>query len=160
MCLALNMAIMANGGFMYAAIEQTQFLIKISCSHDQEEKICGVVFPRCRKVTAAIEKHPAMICEIQTDGRLHFQNGKATNPQTCCRCKETGAPPPQLMPLPLALPPAPPWPLAGREFKVPKPNVWHPNMCIYILHSHMQNYSLLLHMPRITSSIKNLFQIC
>lgn len=38
--------------------------------------------------------------------------------------------------------------------------VRHPDNCIYILYFSMLNFSFLIHMPRIASTIKILFQIC
>jgi len=50
-------------------------------------------------VNAAIERHPAMVREKQTDGCLHCQHGTAKNPQTRWKRKETGALPPRPAPL-------------------------------------------------------------
>jgi len=46
------------------------------------------------------------------------------------------------------------------ELKILKPMVCHPDMCIYILLFRTLNFSILMHMPRISSTIKVLFQIC
>jgi hypothetical protein len=70
MRLALNMAKMAKGGISRAAIEETQQLIKKPRAEVREEKKRGVEFPGHNKVKAAIEIHPAMVCENQTDGCL------------------------------------------------------------------------------------------
>jgi len=115
MRLALNMAKMAKGGFSRAAIEETQQLIMKPCAEVREEKKRGVEFPGHRKVKAAIEKHPAMVYENQTDGCLPCQNGTAKNPRTCWRCKGMGASPqvrprqptPDLTPPPPRTPPVP-----------------------------------------------------
>ena len=45
MHLALNVPIMANGGFSRAAIERTQYLIKEPRAEVQEEEKRGVEFP-------------------------------------------------------------------------------------------------------------------
>jgi len=55
MCLALNMAKMAKGGFSRAAIGEMQQLIKKPRAELREEKKWGVVFPRHNKEKAAIE---------------------------------------------------------------------------------------------------------
>jgi len=59
-----------------------------------------------------MERHPAMLREIQTDGCLPCQHGIAQNPQTRWRCKGTGAPPPERLrqptPEPMPHPPEPP----------------------------------------------------
>jgi len=112
MCLAMNMAKMAKGGFLHAAIEDIQFLIKIPWAWVREEKMRGVEFPGHNNVKAAMERHLAMVRENQTDGCLPCQNGKAQNLQTCWRRKGTGAPPPerhrQLTPEPTPHPPETP----------------------------------------------------
>ena len=43
---------------------------------------------------------------------------------------------------------------------VMKSDVSHPGVCIYILHFQTLNFSIIIHMPRIASVIKILFQIC
>jgi len=43
---------------------------------------------------------------------------------------------------------------------VPKAMVYHLDMCIYILLFPMLSFSILIHMPRITSAIMILMQIC
>jgi len=116
MQLALNTAKMAKGGFLHAAIEQTQFLIKKPWAKVQEEKKRGVEFPARGKVNAAMERHPAMLRENHTDGCLFCHNGTAQNPKTCWRYKGTGPPSPkplrpptpELTPYPLRMPPVPP----------------------------------------------------
>jgi len=108
MRLALNMAKMAKEGFSRAAIETTQHLIKKPHAEVREEKKWGVVFPRHDKVKAAIEIHPAMVRENQTDSCLPRQNGTAKNFQTCWRRNGMGAPPPRPVPLRPGTPPAHP----------------------------------------------------
>ena len=46
MCLDLNMATMAKGGFSQAAIEEMQYLIKNARADVRKEKKRGVTFPR------------------------------------------------------------------------------------------------------------------
>jgi len=94
MRLALNMAKMAKEGFSRAAIEETKYLIKVPRAEVREEKMRGVEFPGYNMVKAAIQRHPAMLCQNQTSGCLACQNGTAKNPQTCWTRKGTGAPPP------------------------------------------------------------------
>jgi len=94
MRLALIMAQMAKGGFSRAAIEDTQQLIKKPRAEVREEKKQGVEFPGHRKVKAAIERHPAIVYENQTDGCLPCQNGTAKNPRTRWRREGMGTPPP------------------------------------------------------------------
>jgi len=115
MRLALNMAKMAKGGFSRAAMEETQQLIENPRTEVREEKKQGVEYPGHRKVKAAIERHPGMVYENQTDGCLPCQNGTAKYPWTRWRRNGTGAPPqvrprqptPELMPPPPGTPPAP-----------------------------------------------------
>jgi len=91
--LALNMAKMAKGGLSRTTIEETQFLIKEPRTEVQEWKKPGVEFPGHGNAKAAMDRHPAMLQENETDCCLPCQSGTAKNPQTCWRCKGTGAPP-------------------------------------------------------------------
>jgi hypothetical protein len=54
----------------------------------------GVEFPGHYKVNAAIQGHPAMLCQNHISGFLPCQNGTTKNPQICWRRKGTPAPPP------------------------------------------------------------------
>jgi len=94
MHLALDMAKMAKEGFSRAAIEETKYLIKKPRAEVREEKKQGVEFPGHKMVKAAIQRHPAMLCQNLTSGCLPCQNGTAMNPQTRWRRKGTGTPPP------------------------------------------------------------------
>jgi len=94
MRLALNMAKMAKEGFSRAAIEETKYLIKQHRAEVREEMKRGVEFPGHKKVKAAIQRHPAMLCQNQMSGCLPCQNGTVKNLQTRWRQNGTGAPPP------------------------------------------------------------------
>jgi len=63
MRLALNMAKMATEGFSRTAIEESKYLIKTPGAKVKEEKKRGVEFPGHKKVKAAIQRHPAMLCQ-------------------------------------------------------------------------------------------------
>jgi len=108
MCLALIIAKMAKEGFLCAAIEETQQLIKKPSAEVRQAKMRSVVFRMYNGVKDAIGGHTAMVRENQTDGSLPCQNGTAPNLQTRWRRKGTGAPPPQLAPPRPRTPPAPP----------------------------------------------------
>jgi len=95
MCLALNIAKMAKGGLSRATVQEMQFPIKKPRAEVREEKKWGVEFPGHNNVKTAMERHPAMLWEDQTDGSLPCQNGTAQNPQTHWRHKGTGAPAPE-----------------------------------------------------------------
>ena len=90
MRLALNMAKMAKGEFLCAAIEETQYLIKKPRTEVREEMQWGVEFPRpkmCRQQYKATEQ-----CFVNhTTGCLSCQTGTAKKPQTPWRHKETVA---------------------------------------------------------------------
>jgi len=109
------MAKMAKGGFSGAAIEETQYLIKKPRAEVGEEKKRGVESSGHRQVKAAIERHPVMVYDNQTDGCRPCQNGTAKNPRTRWRRKGTGAPPqvrgklptPELTPPSPGMPPVP-----------------------------------------------------
>jgi len=77
MCLALNMATIAKGGILHTTIEQMQYVIKKPNAPVREEKKQTVEFPGNKQVMAAIQRHPAMVQENQTDGCLPCQNGTA-----------------------------------------------------------------------------------
>jgi len=94
MRLALNMAKLAKGWFLRAAIEEPQYLIKKPRADVREEKKRGVEFPGNNKVKAAIERYQAILRQNQMPGCLACQNGTVKNPQTHRRRKGTGAPPP------------------------------------------------------------------
>jgi hypothetical protein len=82
MRLALDMAKMAKGGCLRAAIDETQQLIKKPCAEVPQVKKRSVQFPRHNKVKAVIERHSAMVCENQTLGYLPCPNGTGKNPYT------------------------------------------------------------------------------
>jgi len=60
-------------------------------------------------VKTAMERHPAMLRENQTDSCHPYHNGTAQNPHTSWRRRGTGAPPPEQIRQPTAEPtPHPP----------------------------------------------------
>jgi len=77
MCLAMNMAKMAKGGFSRAATEETQYLIKTPHAEVREENMRSDEFPGLNKMKAAIERHPAMICQNHMARCLPCQTGTA-----------------------------------------------------------------------------------
>jgi len=109
MYLALNMAKMAKGGFSRATIEEMQYLIKKPRTMVREEKKWGVEFSEYTKVNAAMERHPAMLCQNHMAGCPPCHNGTAYNPHTHWRRKGTGSPPPNRcrLPTPEPTPPLP-----------------------------------------------------
>jgi len=111
---ALDMAKMAKGGFSHTAIEETQYLIQKPRAEVQDKMLRGVEFPGHKKVWAAIERQPAMLCQNHMPGFLSCRNGTAKDSQTRCRRKGTGAPPPiRRRQNTLELPPEPTRPLPG-----------------------------------------------
>jgi len=114
MRLALNMSKVATGGFSCHVIEEKHHPIKIPLAELREEMKRGVEFHGHEEGKAAIEWHPAMVYENQTDSCLPCHNGTARNPRTRWRPKGTGAPPqvqckeptPELTPTPPITPPA------------------------------------------------------
>jgi len=150
MRLALNMAKMAKWGFSSAAIEETQQLIKKPRAEVREAKKRGVEFAGHNKLKAAIERHPAMVRENQTDGCLPCPNSTANNPQTRWRSKGQGAPPPR---------PVPPWPESPpvpSDDKECSEMEGMPPAFLYI-HTPLPNGRFL---PRIACPVKISFQIC
>jgi hypothetical protein len=119
--LALNMAKMANGGYLRATIVETYELIKKPRAEVREEEKRRVEFPGPPKVKAAMERQPAMVCKDHTAGCLPCQNGTAKNPHTRWRWKgpvvfpsELAVPQPR-MPSPPGMPPGPPGDAEGNE---------------------------------------------
>jgi hypothetical protein len=149
MRLALNMAKMAKGGISRAAIEETQQLIKKPRAEVREKKKRGVEFPGHNKVKAAIERHPAMVRENQTDGCLPCQNGTAKNPETRWRRKGKRAPPPRRAP---PRPESPPVPADDDE----RSETAGMSPAYVYIHTALPNTRFL---PRIAGAIKILFQI-
>jgi len=92
--VALNTAKMAKGGFLCAAIEETQSPMKKPHTEVKDEQKWGVEFLGHRKVKAAMERHSAMLHQNHTNRCLHCPNAAATNLQTQWTHKWTGAPPP------------------------------------------------------------------
>ena len=150
MRLALNMAKMAKGGFSRATVEETQHLIKRPRAKVRVEKKQVVEFPGHNKVKVAIERHPAMARENQTDGCLPCQNGTAKNPQTQLRRKGNGAPPPRPAPPRAESPPVP------SDDEESSETEGMPPACMDI-HTPLPNAQFL---PRIACAIKISFQIC
>jgi len=141
MRLAMNMAIMAKGGFSVAAIEETQQLIKQPCAEVREEKKRGGEFPGHQKLKAVMKRHPAMLYKNHTAGCLPRQNGTAKNPVTRWRCKGTAAPPPEpAAPLP-GTPPGPPGDAEGNERDEIE---GMPSRCAY-MHSPLPNTQFFNH---------------
>jgi len=94
MRLAFNMAKMARRGFSRAKLQKTQQQTKKAPADVREKTKQVVVFPAHNHVNAALESHPAMVCENQTDDCLPGRNDNAINSQTPWRRKGTGGPPP------------------------------------------------------------------
>ena len=164
MLLALDMAKMAKGGYLRAAIQETHELIKKPHAEVREEKKRGVEIPGHQKVKAAIERYPAIVYKNHTDGCFTWQNATGKHRWTRWRHKGTGAPPPEP-----ATPPPGTQPLPGMPVALPgEPDENEsyeidgmPFRCVYI-HSPYPtlNFSIIMHMPRIASAMKMLFQIC
>jgi len=150
MCRAMSMAKMANAGFSHAAIEEAQQLIKKPHAEVQEEKKWSVEFPGQNKVKAAIECHPAMVRENQTDGCLPCQNTSTNNPQTRWRGKGKGEPPPR------RVQPRPESPSLLSDNNEISETEGMPPAYVY-LHTPLPNARFL---PRIACAIKISFQIC
>jgi hypothetical protein len=108
MRVAFNIAKMAKEGFLRAAIEETKYLIQKPRAKVQEEKRWSVEFPGHKQVKAEIHRDPTMLRQNQTSGCLPSHNGTAKNPQTSCRRKATGAPPPTRRGVQTPEPTAPP----------------------------------------------------
>jgi len=91
MRLAMNIAKMAKGGFLCAAIEETQYLIKKLCAEVREDIEWDFESPGHQKVKAGIERHTDMLRQNHTVRCLTSQNGAANIRLTGWRRKGTGA---------------------------------------------------------------------
>jgi hypothetical protein len=80
MCLALSRAKMAKEDFSRAVMEETKYLIKKPRTEVREEKQCGVKLPGHIKVTAVIQRFPAMLPQNQVSGCPHCQHGTTKIP--------------------------------------------------------------------------------
>jgi hypothetical protein len=141
MHLALNMAKQVNGGFLSAAIVETQQLIKKPCAEVGEEKKRGVQFAWYQHVKAARERRLAMGYKNHTASFPPGQNGTAKNPQTSSRRKGTTTPPPEPAAPPPGTPPAPPGDTHGTECIETEVM---PSRCVY-MHSPLPNTQFFNH---------------
>jgi len=171
MHMALNMAIMAKGEFLRAAIEEMQYLIKKPWVKVPEEKKRVVEFPVHLKVNAAIDRHPALLCQNHINWFLPCKCDTRKNPEMPCRCKETDAPqldrprqptpeptpPPHGMPPWLGTPPTPSCNNSGAHCS--KSTICWPDMRIHNCSFPTLNFLLLRRIPRIASTIQILIQI-
>jgi len=167
---ALNMAKMGKGGCSWAAVEETQQLIRKPQAEDQEETKRGVQSLGHRKVKATIERHPAMVCKSHTAGYLPCQNGTAKNPQTLWMRERTATHPPEPVapvpgmrsllrsPSPSGTPPAPSGDTEGNASYEIEGML---SRCVY-MHSPLPNTQFFNHnaLPRIASAINIVFQLC
>jgi len=158
MYLVLNMAKMAKGGFLRTAIEETQHLIKKPRAEVQEEKQQVVEFPGKGNVKAAIERHPAMVREYQTEGCLPCHNRPAKDLQTHCRGKGTGAPPAEPATHLPGMPPA----LAADNEVAQNSEIECVRPGYVCIHTPLPlfRFSILMHLPSIASVIQIWVQIC
>jgi len=140
-CLALNMAKMANRGSSRAPLEKKQHLIRKPHPEVRDERKRGVEFPGHKRVKAAIERQPAMVIANHMDCCLSCQYGTARNPQTGRRQKGTGAPPPEWAAPPPAMPSAPPGDIEDNDSDEID---GMPSSCVYI-HSPLPKTQFLNH---------------
>jgi len=94
--LALNMAKIAKGGCSHTAMKEMRQLRTKPLAEVREDQKLVVEFPGHRKVKAAMNRHPTMVCENWTDGCLPSRNGTGKNPQTHMSGTGTRAHPPDL----------------------------------------------------------------
>jgi len=166
MWLALDIDKMAKGGFLRAAIEETQCLFEKPHAELSYKMMRGVLFPGHTGLKAAMEntrqsfgksKWTADLIATmvqrniprhaggtnfgvhlhQTDYGSQHQNWHHVRPERdLCQ------------------------PVPMRELTLRKSKVFPPDMCIYMLLFPMLNCSILMHMPRIARAIKISIQIC
>jgi len=91
---AFNMARIAEGGWLCAAMEETQYLIMKDGAEVLDGKKRGVQLPGQTMVKVAIERLPAMLRPNHSTVCLPFPNGNSKHLQKLFRREGTGAPPP------------------------------------------------------------------
>jgi len=157
---------MAKGGFSRAKLEDMQYLIKKPRAKVRYETLQGVEFPGHKIVKAAIKRNLAMLHQNHMAGFLSCQNGTpkihrhAGDAKELVHLRQTDADswlqsrrhlyPEHHLPRLVTIP----------ELNVPKSAIWRQDMCIHILLLPALNSLLLMHMPRIASTIQILIQIC
>jgi hypothetical protein len=164
MRLALHIAKIAKEEFLCPAIEDTQQPMKQPHTEIQEEMKRGVQFPGHKMVKAAIERHLAMVYKIKQPAALHAEMVQQSITRDAGGAKEQ----PHLQQNRRHLCPEGHLRLAChlrhkvslRETKVINWLVCHPGVCICILHSQTISFAIIIHLPRIVSVIKILFEIC
>jgi len=135
MCLALNMAQKAKGGFPRATIKNTQQLINQPRAEFRDEKKRGGEHPGHKRVKAAIERYRAMVYKNHTDGSFACQNGTGQNPESLQRRKEPSVSPLKPAAPSPGMPPAPP---SDTEAMESDETEGMPSRCVYI-HSPLPN---------------------
>jgi len=155
-----------RNGFSCAIIEKTQYLMKKPRAEVWEEKKWGVGMFGHEKVKSAIQRHPAMLRQNQTNTCLPCHNAPSTihrhaggwrqcthlhlaNTVSLHQSQHHLHPKHHLRP-----------PVTIRALKGPKSTICHSDMLIYTLLFPSLNYSHLMHMHRIASRIQNIIQIC
>ena len=158
MSRALNMAEMAKQGSSRAAIKKTQLMIKTRCTEVRAEKKPNVEFPRHRNVRLqwndtwqwfAKIRLTAAFCAKMAQQTIRRHNGGIEKQLHLLQTRRHICPDRHLC-----------RPVTMMQLKVPKSNVCHLEMCIYMLLFPMLIFSFLMHMPRIARTIKIVFQIC
>jgi hypothetical protein len=81
MCLAMNMAKMAQGRFSRVAIEDTHYLIKNTLAEAREETKRGVEISGYKKIMAVMERFPAIIRQNHMAVCLPYQHGPGGIPR-------------------------------------------------------------------------------
>jgi hypothetical protein len=80
MCRPLNIAKIPNGIFSRYTTEQTQYQLNKLLAEVGEANTRGVGFLGHNQVKAALERHPAMICQKQSDNCLQCKIEQAGIP--------------------------------------------------------------------------------
>jgi len=166
MHLASNVAEMPNGGYLRAAPEKMQYVTKKPCADVREEKKWGVKCPWPRIVKVAIERH--LQCFVKTKWtdaflptmapqRIHRPTGGAED-RVHFHPTDTDSRHQNRRHHRLARHLR--HPVTMRELYVPKSMIYHLVMCIHIHLFPVLSFSILMHMPRIDSTIQISIQIC
>jgi len=165
MRLALKMARMAKGGFLRTAREETKHLIKKPCTKVWEQKKRGDEHPGHTKVIAAIERHPAMVYENQTDAclakmALQRIQGKVGGAKEQVHLVKSDANSRHQNKCHLHLERHLRQPVKIMALKVLQLQICLPDMYLNLHLSPALNFSIMMHLPKIVSTMKILFQIC
>jgi len=149
---------MAIWGLSRSAIEGIRYLMKSPIAEVRNKMEQGVGVAGHTKVKAERDRLPAMVSKNRINGCLPYHMAIQSIGRYAGGAMEWVHLPQTLRHLRLQCHLH--HRVTIRELKVPESTVCHPDICIYLLLFPMLNLLILMHIPRISSAIKIIFQIC